>query len=423
MTFVAAAMFVRGVIWTNHFWEAPTWVGFIFLAYLTPQAIYIERTGTFEQLEGWIAWQYITLCLAAFYIGFYRAKKRWVSVGILQKQPVADKRLLRRATIILLLGAVSLLRVREMAAAEELGSQWTGAITFFYLLFQCIFMALAVGVMRWLDGYRTIWLILVIGALALAAIAIGANAKRSLTVEVFLVFGILIYMIKGWTPPRMLLISVMVFGTFLMHQIGAVREYVYSGQGNAFQAVAAGVPFQKFNYFEPKKAPELTQALVDIYRARQGVDFDGPVFLWNRMVHQYVPAFLVGQDIKDGLKIQTKREYLDGFDNYNWFGATRTGFSDTFSGYWFFGALMFALIGWIMGRLYMVALYQVPWALFLYPLLVNDAMFAITESTARFFSGGFFVLLISLFLFYRPKFGKASIARIPQISTTQNIPY
>ena len=403
MVTVAATMFARGIVWSRLFWEAPTWVGFIFLAYLVPQAIYIERDGTFDSFEGWVAWNYITLCLVAFHVGFLWARKKKVSANRLSMIPIQDKQLLWRAAFVLFLGAVSLIRVREMAVAAELGSQWTGAITFFYLIFQCIFMALAVGIMRWLDGYRTVWLVIVIGALVFAAIAIGANAKRSLTAEVFLVLGVLAFFIKGWTPPRTLLLATMVCGTYLMQQIDTVREYVAAGHGNAFQAVAEGVPFQNFNYFEPTKAPELTHAVIDIYRARQGFDYDGPVFLWNRMVHQFVPAFLVGQDIKDGLKIQRNREYMHGFDSYNWFGATRTGFSDSFAGYWHFGALMFALIGWIMGRLYKYAILGVRWAMFLYPLLVNDAMFMVTESTARFFSGAFFVVIITLFLFYRPK--------------------
>lgn len=403
MVTVAATMFARGIVWKRRFWEAPTWIGFIFLAYFVPQAIYIERDGTFDRFEGWLAWNYITLCLVAFDVGFLWARKKKVSANRLSMTPIQDKQLLWRAAVVLFLGAVSLIRVREMAVAAELGSQWTGAITFFYLIFQCIFMALAVGIMRWLDGYRTVWLVIVIGALVFAAIAIGANAKRSLTAEVFLVLGVLAFFIKGWTPPRTLMLAVMVSGTFMMHQIDAVREYIYAGSGNAFQAVAEGVPFQNFNYFEPTKAPELTHAVIDIYRARQGFDYDGPVFLWNRMVHQYVPAFLVGQDIKDGLKIQRNQESMYEFSSYNWFGATRTGFSDSFAGYWYFGALMFALIGWIMGRLYKYAILGVPWAMFLYPLLVNDAMFMVTESTARFFSGAFFVVNITLLLFYRPK--------------------
>ena len=31
---------------------------------------------------------------------------------------------------------------------------------------------------------------------------------------------------------------------------------------------------------------------------------------WNKLVHQYVPAFLLGRDFKEGLKISTLSERL-----------------------------------------------------------------------------------------------------------------
>ena len=409
-------MCARGIIWTSRLWEAPTWIGFIFLAYMVPQAIYIERDGTFENFAGWMVWIYISLCLFAFHVGFVWARKKKVGTNQLSMRPIQDKKLLWRAAFVLFLGAVSLIRVREMAVAAELGSQWTGVITFFYLIFQCIFMALAVGTMRWLEGYRRAWLVILIVALLFAAIAIGANAKRSLTAEVFFVLGALGFFVRGWTLPRALVISLLISAVYLLHQIDEVRAYVFAGKGNAFEAVMDGVPFQDLNYFEPTKAPELTHAVVDIYAARQRSDYVGPAPLWNRMVHQYVPAFLVGREIKDGLKIQSKSDFYGGFNSYDWFGATRTGFSDSFVGYGYFGALMFALIGWIMGRLYKYAVLGLPWAMFLYPLLINEAMFAVTESTARFFSGGFFALIVTLFLFYRPKLRVSKIAYRPSLT-------
>jgi hypothetical protein len=295
----------------------------------------------------------------------------------------------------------------------------TGIITLFYLIFQCIFMALAIATVRWLATGRRIWAIFGAIAITLGLIAIAANAKRSLTAEIVFVLGASLFFLRGWVPPRTVMAALMIFGTVLVHQVGAIRDYVRAGNGTAFEAVVAGVPFENFAYFNPGKAPELTQGVVDIYRANETGQLDGPAFLWNRMVHQYVPAFIVGRDIKEGLKIDLPGYYNDGLDIFDWYGATRTGFSDTYTGYGIFGVLVFALLGMIMGKLYVNARSGVPWALFLYPLLINDSMFAITESSARFFSGGFFVICVTIFLFWG---SNASMRRAVPFATYPPLP-
>ncbi len=401
MAAIGLAMLANGILRPGRLWEAPTWVGFIFVAFIVPQAIYIERSGTGEVLDAWFAWLYITGCLAAFWGAFVHAKTHPPRRIFRLHSPLDDGQLVIRALVVLGLGAISLLKVRQIAAADELGTAWTGVVTFFYLIFQFIFMALSIAAVRWLKTRRTVWIVIGAAAFVLALIAIGANAKRSLTAEVVFIAGASLYFARGWVPPRTLVVAAMVMGTVLVHQVGPIRDYVKAGYGTAFDAVWAGVPFENFAYFNLQKAPELTQGVVDIYRADQTGRLDGPAFMWNHLVHRYVPAFIVGRSTKEGLKFTLPGDYRDGLDRFNWNGATRTGFSDTYTGYSIFGVGVFGFIGWLMGTLYVRARAGAQWALFLYPLLINDSMFMITESTARFFSGAFFVVLVTIFLFWR----------------------
>lgn len=402
MSGVGTVMLASGIIDRKRLWEAPTWVGFIFVAFIVPQAIHIESSEIGGTLDAWLAWYYIASCLIAFWWSFEATKRKAMRSSTRESCPVSDGPLVVKTVVILGLGAVSLSKINEMSSAHGHGTSWTGVITFYYLIFQCIFMALSIAATRWLTTGRRIWMVIGSTAAALALIAIAANAKRSLTAEVFFIVGASLFFLRGWTPPRASILALMLFGTVLVHQVGPIRDYVRSGNGNAFQAVLEGVPFEEFAYLTPGKAPELTQGVVDIYRYRQHGRWTGPAPLWNRMVHQYVPAFLVGREVKASLKVDLSKENYDRLDRFDWHGATRTGFSDTFRGYGVFGVLMFALLGWLMSMLYVSAYTGSQWALFLYPLLINDSMFAVTESTSRFFSGSFFVALVAVLLFWRP---------------------
>ena len=405
MSAIGSAMLANGVIDRRRLWEAPTWVGFIFVAFIVPQAIHIESSGIGDSLDAWLAWYYIAGCLVAFWWGFETTKRKALRSSTRESRPISDGPLVVKTTVMLALGAASLSKINEMSSAQGHGTSWTGVITLYYLIFQCIFMALSIAVTRWLATGRRAWMVIGSTAAALAFIAIAANAKRSLTAEVFFIAGASLFFLRSWTPPRSSVLALMVFGTVLVHQVGPIRDYVKSGNGNAFQAVLEGVPFEQFAYFAPGKAPELTQGLVDIYRYRQHGRWTGPAPLWNRIVHQYVPAFLLGQEVKASLKVALPNENYDRLDRFDWHGATRTGFSDSFRSYSVFGVLVFAFLGWLMSILYVKACAGSHWAIFLYPLLINDSMFAITESTSRFFSGGFFVALVGVLLFWRPTVG------------------
>lgn len=401
MAAVGIVMMANGLVWKRRLWEAPTWVGFIFVSFIIPQALYIEKSGTGEQIASWFSWYYITGCLIAFWWSFNAAKRRQLRIIAPPHDHLIDSRLTWRAALLLILGALSLIKIRQFTTLEEHSSQWTGVVTLYYLIFQLIFVSLSVSLVRWLSTKKKIWKIFAIVALTLAIISILANAKRSLTAEVVFVIGATLFFLRGWAPKRTITLVTMLLGTVLVNQIGPVRDYIRAGNGSALDAALAGVPFEEFVYFNMDKAPELTQGVADIYDANRTGQIYGPALLWNKMVHQYVPAFLVGSRFKESLKIEFSSNLGDGLHEFSWFGATRTGFSDSYKSYNIFGVFVFSVVGGIMGVLYARAISGEQWALFLYPLLINDSMFTITESTSRFFSGGFFLMIVTVFLFWK----------------------
>ncbi|MBL4811871.1 MAG: hypothetical protein JKX69_05800, partial [Rhodobacteraceae bacterium] len=316
-------------------------------------------------------------------------------------KPVNETVLIIGTILIATIGLLAMRKVGNLTAVLDLGRQWTGVITLYYLLMQSVFFALALSVLRYYKTKKTIYLI--IGGVVLLAIVsiIGGNVKRHMIAEVAIIFVGARFFLRYKQPSRGLVLAGLVMGTLVLHQVGPVRQYIADGRGNALEAVADGVLTENFAYFNMEESPELTQALVDVYAANQVGKLEGPAELWNSFVHQYIPSFLFGRTFKNSLMVDSNTATtLLNLDRFTRLGATRTGFSDSFRGYSVFGSLFFLGLGFFLGLLYSLALSGRLWAQFYYLVLLNDGLFTLTESTVRFIVALPFIFTLTLPVFF-----------------------
>jgi hypothetical protein len=409
MTGTAAGIAAWGFLRTNRVFLYPVGVALLFMAWVVPQAIQIETSGLGEFHDAHFTWAYATLCLIATTVGF-RAGLRHGPLGWCPA--LAVRPLLGGTIALVVLGGFCALKVYGMAEADDLGSEWTGAITAYNLGAQALIYAFALSWLIYLRTGRPIFLALMCLALLFVVPGLMAGVKRSVIFELAFVFAAGLHFARGVRLNRLALVAACIFGTVLIHQIGAVRDYIAEGHGNAVQAVVSGVMFERFEYFNLERAPELSQAVSDIAIYNETMQFDGFAHHWNKLVHQYVPAFLLGQETKDGLKVDVMGGYGEATANvYFSRGATRTGFSDSFRGFWLFGAVLFLVIGWVFGRLYTSSLDGNLPAQFYYLVLFSDGLLAITESTTRFVSQIPFLLLATLPIFLFATAGRRRTVR------------
>lgn len=413
MTGLALFFALRGILGRNRFFEFPTLVALLYIAYFVPQALSAERNPLLQAYEPWVLWLYMSCSLILLAMGF-RFGRRIARNHAVGKPPAEQPPFLIIAgsVILAVVGLFAINQVNLLSeAANALGTSWTGEVTAWYLLMQTTFFAFALSYLGYLRGERSKILLPValITAYTIASM-LDANVKRSLIAEVAVIVAGGWFFVKYRQPPRVLLLVGCILGTILLHQVGAVRSYIEQGRGTAMEAVMEGVPFKNFQYFTYDQSPEIQQAMVDIYATRQSGRIDGAASLWNQTVHQYVPAFILGRDVKDSLMVDSiqavEEDYrLNAFDRQ---GATRTGFSNTFKAFHVMGVFVFMAIGMFMGWLYGMALYGRMWAQFYYLLLLNDGLMAFTESTDRFFTTLPFVFATTLFFVWPRKPGARS---------------
>ena len=411
MTATAAGIAAWGFVRTSRIFMYPVGVALLFMAWVVPQAIHIELSGLGEFYNAHLTWLYATACLIATAVGF-RAGIRHGRLG--WRPALAVRPLLGGSVALVVFGGFCALKVQGMVEADDLGTEWTGAITAYHLGTQTLVFAFALAWLLYLRTGRPIFLAVMCAAFLLMVPGLMTGVKRNVIFKLAFVVGAGLHFVRGMRLNRLALVAACIFGTVLVHQVGALRHYINEGHGNVVQAVASGVMFERFEYFNLESARELTQAVSDIAIYNEMMRFDGFAHYWNRLVHQYVPAFLLGREMKDSLKVDVMGGYGDATARvYFSRGATRTGFSDSYRAFWLFGTVTFLVIGWLFGRLYKSSLDGNLPAQFYYLVLFSDGLLAITESTARFVSQIPFLLLATLPIFLFATHGRRRTHHLP----------
>jgi hypothetical protein len=169
--------------------------------------------------------------------------------------------------------------------------------------------------------------------------------------------------------------------------------------GSLIEALSSEEFYTEFNYFklEQGEASEVGLAQFDYHYMNRTWRWEYGADYWNSMVHQYVPAFLLGREVKENLKIDSlmQRLHLGQEEIASSLGSTRTGFADSYRSFGVLGVLVFGAIGYIFGRLYAISAAGGLAGQYYYLVLLAEGLKSITHSTAEFASALPFVIVIS----------------------------
>jgi hypothetical protein len=242
-----------GMLSRNRIFEYPVIVSLFFIAWLIPQGIYIERMGISAQYNGTTLWYYVIACFLLLAAGFYsssRYRSRRVRRGPQSPDNPGDTYdfgALKVGTVgLVAVGFVcSILLVRTISS-ENLGGQWTGIVTAYALGMNALNYGLCLAFLLYLRRPSAMLLLLMAIAVLGVLPVVMAGVKRAGLFELAFIFAAGWFFTKKKSPPRIAILAAFLFGTVLLHQIGAVRAYVKDGRGNAAEAVLEGVQFRTF---------------------------------------------------------------------------------------------------------------------------------------------------------------------------------
>lgn len=398
-------MALRGVLGGRSVFEYPTLAAVMGLAWVVPQGIELEL-NPYNRYASGAFWLYLTACFLFILWGFKtgrRIKRRRIARALEQELPsFSMKRLLMGAAG---LTAIGQLAIYQMSGVDTsgMGGQWTGIITMWALLSKANGFGLCLATLVFARTRSLLALAIAIVAAVPILQASLLGVRREALFDLVILTAGAWYLSKGRAPPRAIVIACLLVGTVVLNSVGEIRGQVVSGQSSLFSVLTSSEVYRGFNFFnlDQGSASEVGQAQYDFWYVNQTWGWEFGADHWNKIIHQYVPAFLLGREFKEGLKILTLSERLKRGEQIGVFsrGSTRTGFSDSYRAFGAFGVLIFFVIGYGFGALYSHAAHGGVTGQYFYLILLAEGLKAITHSTAEFLGSLPFSIILSFLAF------------------------
>jgi hypothetical protein len=386
------ALLVWGLLRRGRIYEYPFLAGAVFTGWLVPQAIGLYSNESLPA-GGYERTLFMAvLCVVAIYVGYISCRK---PLRILTWQ-IDDRRLLIGAAALSAFGAIFQFLIRGLDA-DTLGAQWTGVATIYFFFAQAQTYGYALAVIIFARTRRRFALALAVVDFAFFAASIFIGARRGLTIEISLITLLAFWFARGWVLPRIAMIGGMVFAMLFIFSVSAIRQSAFSGghYGDSTGHLMSMEDFSRIDFvgsFESvlsKGSYELINAVYDMSATAETNSYNFGQSYWNAFVFRYVPAQLLGRDVKDALMFDlpnTEDVVAQMYGYRSPPGATPTGLNDSFAAFWFFGAGVFFAISRIMAGVYLAALRLHRVAQILYIVAIADSLHAITHESWWFFT-------------------------------------
>lgn len=401
LTGLVALLALATIIRPAMLFEYPFACAVLMWFFIVPQAWRIEADGQFLDYQPTLTWGYMILCVVMTLVGFYLGKARSAkgstgSFAQLNAEYDMDK-LLNGAIVFAVVGGVAVILMTRLAATMERGELWSGPIAFYAMLSLLLVYGSALAWVLYLyTGNKRALTIAIVGLLAQVP-AILFAARRELTFTVFAVFLLGLLFVKNKSVSRLVLLPMILVGGVFINQASAIRAQIYYNDSSLITALSSKEVLQND---DKESYTETASGVSDIAIASWTNEYAFFTPYLNTFVHLYVPAFIVGKDVKESLKI-VDEDADQSVTRLTWGGSTRTGFADSFQSLHYLGCLIFAAIAYFMGMLWSKARRGHIKSQIYYMVLIPSGLKVFTESTCIFVGilPLIFVSLGSVFLY------------------------
>jgi hypothetical protein len=276
-----------------------------------------------------------------------------------------------------------------MTEAERGGSQWTGRVTIYQFFSTLTYPGFSIclrhalkygGSVPWLCALFGAWIPIVAGLI---------YARRESTVLFALTIALTLYFSRRKVVPRALMGAAIVVALF---GIPATSDYrsALAEQGATVAITKVDFIGNFTRFLSRPSILELRNAAITIEVTSRTRNYGLGAGYWDQLVFRFIPAQLVGRDLKRSLMFQPdvqEREQLELAKlRYKVSaGTTQTGLGDSFREFGYFGALFFAGMAVIFKSLWQSSMEkQSVFAQLLYIQTSTAGMLAITHQTSAY---------------------------------------
>ncbi|WP_094507618.1 hypothetical protein [Brucella thiophenivorans] len=314
------------------------------------------------------------LSLSMLALGWRMAKR---PIGFLSMH-FSEKRLLWAAAGLSIFGAVFYFLLSRLPGDISIGTQMTGMPVVYLFFAQLMPYGLAIALLCFASRPSWTALAIIIFDLLFYFDRILVTGKRAEAIQLLLMILLPLWFYRRFVVPRILMALGILAGTFLMTSMGDYRQITRAASGFVLDDIMQINYSDNFSETLARGGLEMRNAVLRIDEIDQRLEFDYGKFHWNRVIFTFVPAQLVGSKLKESLQFDTPKPSR----NYNPLtGTTETGLVDAFASFWYFGALKFLLLAWIMRRIWETAMAGEMLGQLVYMLSIVPAMHAISHQT------------------------------------------
>jgi hypothetical protein len=374
MLIVVLLLLLWGFRRRERIYQFPFLVGVMTFAFLMPQIPALAGDHFLPEGAYVKTIVFSIVCLAMCWLGWLPNAKPY---GFFRFS-FDEKKLIIAAYVLSLAGAYFYFKLSRLPGDVSVGVQINGAPVMWLFFSRFLSYGLTIAVLCL--ARRISWITALIIAIDLIFYLdrILVTGKRAEAVELAMIFALALWFYKGWAIPRTVVLVGMVAGTVLMSSVSDYRDVTRANSAPIWEDIGRIDIMANFDKLLKEGGPEAHNAVMRIYSTDRSMEFDYGLFHWNRLVSNFVPSQLVGQELKDSLRFQLPSL---GRDYVPLTGTTETGMADAFASFWYFGALKFLLLSYVVRRIWVSANAGELSAQLVYILSIVSAMHAISHQT------------------------------------------
>ncbi len=380
--------------------EFPVFMSLTFAIFVLPQCLSLIRypgLAVGEPVEQVLLMT--LLCSLVCSYGCSRAHFPFVRDRLLLS--VDEGRLLLGGFCFFIIATVCDYSISQMSIEDTGGSMWSGRVVIYHFFAQLIFPSFAIFLrhaVRTRSGFSTV--LTVCASLPILRASVFAG-RREGTFHFLLTIGIVLWCEMRIAPPRWLVIFISLFA---MLAIPATGQYRGIAANRDWEKLSEFDLLGNFNRFlNQESILELRNAAIIINGTSRLGAYEYGVAYWDELVWRFVPAQVVGREVKDLLMINRGRTgdilALSGYVVPT--GSTVTGMGDAFRQFGYLGCLFFLLPARLFKMLWEVAQTKNgAFAQLVYVGVITSAMRAITHQTVDFLPGLIYQVIFACALYW-----------------------
>jgi hypothetical protein len=390
LVFVVAcgALLAWGLRGQARIYEFPFLAGAVFAGWILPQAIGLLGDTALPPNGLDKALMMTILCLGMCYWGYIGSAHPVRSIAWRLDQ----RKLLRAAAVLSLVGAFFFFLISRLPEELTATGAWTGLPVAYLFFAEMLNYGFAIAVLIFAATRSRSALIIILFDCLLYFDRIVIAGRRAVALEFLLVILCALWFTRRFVLPRWAMMATLIIGTLLVFSTGDYRATTYRGQAYGSQ-VDGDPPWEKLleidfedNFLDVLEngANEYRNAVFAIAAKDYTGTYNLGLGYWNDIIFKYVPAQLLGEELKRSLMIDLPNDRVRVYAYFEHPGTTRTGMSDSFESFWYFGCLIFFVIARVLRKLFSAAQAGHFIAAVCYVVIITDAMHAITHNSSWF---------------------------------------